>query len=417
MSSEFPRMAAVRQRFERPTVPDIPAAVREQMKRLLPADIPGKRIAVTAGSRGIRNIALIIQSVVAAVRDAGGEPFIVPAMGSHGGATAEGQIAVLESLGVTESYCAAPIHSSMEVCEIGETESGIPVVMDRNAWGADGVILVNRIKTHTDFKGDVESGLMKMTAIGLGKQAQALVLHRRGVFGIRDIMKEVATVSLATGKILGGLAILENAYDETAHIEGLLTAEIPTREPELLLQSKAMMPSLPVEEIDLLIIDAMGKDYSGTGIDTNIIGRMRMPGEAEPESPRVKYIFVRSLTEGSHGNAAGIGLVDVITRRMFHQIDLYATRQNVATSTFLARGAIPIVVENDREALEEALRACWGVDPEQARVVHVPNTLELEHVRVSETLLDEVQGKDNVEVLGAAEPLAFDADDCPAIAH
>jgi hypothetical protein len=413
MSMNFPRMARIRQRFERQRVDDIVNTVRRELERILPSDIAGKRIAVAAGSRGIRNIALVIQTVVCHLQARGAAPFIVPAMGSHGGATAAGQVEVLRSLGVTEDYCGAPVRSSMEVVQIGRVPSGcgdgVPVYLDRNAAEADGVILVNRIKTHTDFKGEIESGLMKMSAIGLGKQTQALVLHRDGTRGIRDVMKQVAGVALSSGKILGGVAIIENAYDETAHIEAIRPADIPAREADLLRWSKTMMPKLPVEDIDLLVIDEMGKNYSGTGIDTNIIGRMRIPGEPEPPSPRVKYVFVRALSDASHGNAAGIGLVDLITRRLFERIDLEATKQNVATSTFLARAAIPIVLDNDQEAIREALRACWGVRPEAARIVHIPNTLELENVRVSEPLLGEVQDREGIEILGPAEPMAFDA--------
>lgn len=407
----FPSMALVRQHFERPQVADIEQTVRAELTRALSdQSLTGKRIAVAAGSRGIRDIGRIVRSVVGDLRARGACPFIVPAMGSHGGATAPGQIGVLESLGVTGTYCGAEIVSSMEVVTIGTTAGGVAVYMDRNAHAADGVVLVNRIKTHTDFKGDIESGLMKMAAIGLGKQAQALVLHRHGVRGIRDLMKEVAHHVLGSGKILCGVAILENAYDETARIAAVRAHDIPAREPELLIESKRMMPALPVEQIDLLVIDELGKNYSGTGIDTNIIGRMRIPGEPEPDSPRVQYIFVRDLSEATQGNATGIGLADVTTRRCFEKINFDYTNQNIATSTFIARGMIPLVLDNDRTALREALRACWGVEPEQARIVHIPNTLEVEHVRVSEPLLDEVRRKAHREVIGPCEPIAFDAD-------
>jgi hypothetical protein len=405
----FPKMAPVRQTFARPRVADIEQTTRAELARLLAdRDLSGKQIAVAAGSRGIRNIGLIVRTVVSVLRERGVCPFIVPAMGSHGGATAEGQIGVLESLGVTEAYCGAEIRSAMEPVTLGTSKSGLPVYMDRNAHAADGVILVNRVKTHTDFKSDIESGLMKMASIGLGKQAQAQVLHRRGIHGIRDLMKEVAGQILASGKIIGGVAILENAYDETAHIEAIRPEAVATREPELLLESKRMMPRLPVEDIDLLIVDEIGKEFSGGGMDSNIIGRMRLRGEPEPESPRIKYIFVRDLSEGTHGNACGIGFADITTRRCFEKIDFEVTYQNIATSTFLARGMVPMALANDRAALTEVLRACWELESEQARIVHIPNTLELEWVRVSEPLLAEVQGKAHLTVTGPLEPLAFD---------
>jgi hypothetical protein len=408
----FPQMTPVRQRFERPRVDDIEGTVRTELSRALEcAQLRGKEVAVACGSRGIRNVALVARTVVGELRARGACPFVVPAMGSHGGATAEGQVGVLESLGITEVYCGAEIRSFMEVVPLGTTDSGIPIYMDRNAHAADGgVVLINRIKTHTDFKGDIESGLMKMAAIGLGKQAQALVLHRHGVHGIRDLMKDVGRHVLSSGKILCGVALLENAYDETAVIEALRSEEIPAREPALLTQSKQMMPSLPVEDIDVLIIDEIGKDKSGTGMDTNIIGRMRIPGEPEPESPRIRYIVVRDLSEATHGNATGIGLADLITRRCFDKIDLEVTYQNGATSTFLARSMIPMALDNDRRCLEEALRACWGVETEQARIVHISSTLELENIRVSEPLLPEVTRQPHLEITGPLESVVFDAD-------
>lgn len=406
----FPRMVAVRQRFERKRIEDVDGAVREQLDRVLPESLAGRRIAVAAGSRGIRNIAVILRAVVAGLRRRGACPFLVPAMGSHGGATAAGQIEVLESLGITAAFCEAPVRSSMEVCPIGETEDGVPVYMDRHAWeDSDGVIVVNRVKPHTDFHGPYESGLMKMAAIGLGKHAQALVLHALGVPGLREVMPRVARMVLGSGKILCGIAVLENAYDETAEIEALTPEAIPVREPELLARSRALLPRLPVDDIDLLIVDAMGKDFSGTGMDTNIIGRMRVRGEPEPERPRIKTIFVRDLSAASHGNALGSGLADLTTRRLFDKIDFRVTNENLITSTFLARGQIPMVLDHDRAAVEAALRANWGVAPESARIVHIANTLELERVRVSEALVAELSGRSDIEILGAPEPLRFDA--------
>ena len=352
---------------------------------------------------------MVVRTLVTVLKEHGASPFIVPAMGSHGGATAEGQRGVLESLGITENYCGAEIRSDMEPVTLGETPSGLPVYLDRHASGADAIILTNRIKTHTDFKGEIESGLMKMAAIGLGKQKQALVLHRYGVRGLRDLMREVASVLLESGKILCGLALVENAYDETAHIEAILPAELPRREAELLLLSKGMMPRLPVEDIDILIVDELGKNFSGTGIDTNIIGRMRLLGQPELETPRIKYIFVRDLSEATHGNAAGIGLADMITRRCFEKIDFEYTYQNCATSTFLARAMIPMVMENDQAALRELLRACWEIEPELARIVQIKNTLDLAQVCVSEALLPEIQQQPHLDVMGPCLPFSFDA--------
>lgn len=405
----FPNMYNVHQSFDRPVIERIEEHVASEMDRIFTnIHMNGKRIAVTAGSRGIRNIALITKTAVRWLRDHQASPFIVPAMGSHGGATAEGQVEVLASLGITEAYCEAPILSSMEVVQLGSTHRGTPVYMDKHAFESDGVLLINRIKTHTDFKSDIESGLVKMAAIGLGKHAQALQLHSSGIQGIRDMMKEVSIQVLNSGKIIGGLGILENAYDETAVIEAIPTERIMERERELLLESKQMMPKLPTDQIDLLIVDEIGKNISGTGMDTNIIGRMRILGEKEPELPRIKYIFVRDLSEVTHGNALGIGLADVTTQKVFRKIDFQVTNENVATSTFLTRAAIPIVLNNDKEALLTIFRSLWGVESQHARIVHILNTLELEHIRVSEALLQEVSALDYITVSEDVSSVKFD---------
>ncbi|MCL6517460.1 lactate racemase domain-containing protein, partial [Alicyclobacillus sp.] len=359
----------------------------------------------------IANIPIILQSVIRTLKQMGADPFIVPAMGSHGGATAEGQREVLESLGITEAFCEAPIRSSMEVVQIGETQAGVPVYMDALAAAADGVVVVGRVKLHTDFKSPIgiESGLMKMMTIGLGKHRQALALHAHGVPGIRDHMPEAARIVIASGKVLCGIAILENAFEQTAHIEAIEPERIPEREPELLRQSAAWMPKLPVDDVHLLIVDEMGKNYSGTGMDTNIIGRLRIYGVPEPETPRIQYIFVRDLSEASHGNALGIGLADLTTRRLLEKIDFQKMNENVITSTFLQRAAIPIVLDCDRDAIQAALRCLWGVAPEQARIVRIPNTLQLEHLYVSEAVWADLKGKPGVEADGPWAEMTFDA--------
>ncbi|MGH3109150.1 MAG: lactate racemase domain-containing protein, partial [Rubrobacter sp.] len=277
---EFPKVVKIRQRFPRPRVESVEAALQEQLGReeIASAIRPGMSVALTAGSRGIAEIDGILRTLVAILEEMGAEPFIVPSMGSHGGATAEGQVEILESLGVTEEFCGAPIRSSMEVVELGETERGVPVYMDRIASQADGVVLVNRIKAHTDFRSKIESGLMKMASIGLGKHEQALALHGYGVEGIRDFMVEVGDKVLESGHILFGVATVENAFDEPAIIEAIPAAEIHEREAELLAEYMRMMPGLPVSNIDVLHVDALGKNYSGTGMDTNVIGRFRILG-------------------------------------------------------------------------------------------------------------------------------------------
>ncbi|MED1850128.1 lactate racemase domain-containing protein [Brevibacillus borstelensis] len=408
----FPKMIKIRQRFTGPVVADIDGTVSKQLDSAgLKQNVkPGMQVAITAGSRGIANIHLIIRAVVRELRQMGAEPFIVPTMGSHGGATAKGQVEVLESLGITEAFCGAPIRSSLEVEQIGQTEEGMPVYVDKNALAADGIILMGRVKVHTDFKSPIgiESGLMKMAAIGLGKHKQALLIHSHGVTGIRDIMPKVARVMLARTKILCGIAIVENAFEQTALIEAIPTAQIEARERELLAESAALMPKLPAEEIDILIVDEVGKNYSGTGMDTNIIGRLRIQGTPEPQSPRIKYIIASDLSEASHGNGLGIGLADLTTQRFFDKLDFKAMNENVITSTFLARASIPIVLESDRAAIAAALRANWGVEPEKARIMRIPSTLHLEYLYVSEALLPEVAELPHVEVVGELAELEFD---------
>ena len=406
----FPRVVKVRQDFPRPRVEDVEAALREQCGRdeIRRRIEPGMEVAVTAGSRGISNIVPILGAVVGILKEAGALPFVVPAMGSHGGATAEGQVEILESLGVTEDSVRAEIRSSMEVVEIGETERGVPVYMDRIASEADGVVVVGRIKQHTDFHADFESGLLKMASIGLGKHAQALALHALGVPGIRDHMVGAGKVVFRSGRVLFGIGVVENAYEETAIVEAIPPQKVAEREAELLEESAKLMPKLPVSDIDVLFVDELGKNFSGTGMDTNVVGRFRILGVKEPESPRVKYLIAGDVSEASHGNALGVGLADLTTRRLFEKLDMGAMNQNVLTSTFLERAKIPMVMESDREALEAAIRCNWGVAPEDTRFVRIPNTLHLRHVYLSENLVQEALANGNVEVVEEASEMGFD---------
>jgi hypothetical protein len=407
----FPKVVKVRQKFPRPLVEDVEATIRDEVEKVTSSRVQaGMRIALTAGSRGIAQIDVVLRSLVRVLKERGAEPFIVPAMGSHGGATAEGQVEVLQSLGVTEEFCEAQILSSMEVVEIERTERGVPVYMDRHASKADGVVIVNRIKAHTDFRSRIESGLLKMASIGLGKHDAALALHGYGVTGIRDYMIEVGEEIFRSGRVLFGVGIVENAYDEPARIEAIEPDNVRGREEELLEEYMGMMPALPVREMDVLFVDSLGKDYSGTGMDTNVIGRFRILGVEEPESPRAKYLIVSKISEGSHGNALGIGLADITTERLFSAIDYEAMNANVMTSTFLERAKIPMVLANDREALEAAIRCNWGVPAEETRFVRIPNTLHLEHAYLSENLVDEALENGNVEVIGEAAEPRFDKD-------
>ena len=406
----FPKVVKVRQDFPRPRVEDVGETLREQCagEEIRARIEPGAQVAITAGSRGIAGIDSILRSLVDILKEAGASPFIIPAMGSHGGATAEGQVEILRSLGVTEESVGAEIRSSMDVVEIGETGSGVPVFMDRIASEADGVVVVGRIKQHTDFRSGVESGLLKMASIGLGKHAQALALHAHGVKGIRDYMVEAGKEVYGSGRVLFGVGIVENAYEETAILEAIPSERVAEREAELLKESANLMPKLPVSDIDVLFVDELGKNFSGTGMDTNVVGRFKILGVEEPESPNVKYLIVGDVSEASHGNALGVGLADFTTQRLFEKVDYGAMNQNVLTSTFVERAKIPMVMESDREALAAAVRCNWGVEPEDTRFVRIPNTLHLRYAYLSENLLDEALTGGNVEVVEEAAELSFD---------
>lgn len=408
-------LTRIRCRYDAPRVADIGAAVPAELSRPEVAAVlgslkPGARIAVAVGSRGITNLQGVVRALVGELRLRGARPFIVPAMGSHGGATAEGQIGILREYGITAEGVGAPLVSSMETVELSPAADGTRVFMARDAWEADGTILVNRIKAHTDFHGEYESGLMKMAVIGLGKHSQALEIHGFGVEGLRKRIEPVARSLIASGKILGGLALVENAYDETAHIRFVPAADMPDAERELLALSKRLMPRLPASPLDLLILDEIGKNISGVGMDPNIVGRMRVRGQDEPEYPVVASIIACALTPESHGNALGIGLADLTTRALYDKIDYGATMANAITSTFLERAKIPLIAEHPRQAVEIALRAASVRDPSTARIMRIKNTLSLDELWVSDPLLAELAGRADIEVTDWRSPL-FEGDE------
>jgi len=393
----------IQQTFPRPRLLEIESAVTQEIAPLAGMLRPNARIAITVGSRGIADITRVVKTVVDLAKRQGALPFIIPAMGSHGGGTAEGQTEILASYGITEATMGAPVRATMEVVDLTPPGAPCPVFMDRYAYDSDGVILINRVKPHTDFHGSHESGLVKMSVIGLGKHRQALAIHTRGVYGLRELIPVTARTILASGKVLFGVAIVENAYDETMAIKAWHASEIMAREPELLALARANMPSLPVDELDVLIIDQMGKNISGAGIDPNIIGRNRIRGEAEPEAPRIKTLVVTDLTEASHGNAVGIGLADVATQRLFNKIDFRATNENTVTSSFLDRGKLPVIAESDAQAYAWALRGCNLREPEAARVIRVRDTLHLAELYVSASVYQELRDRPGIETL---KPLA-----------
>ncbi len=414
----FPSMHAARRIYaaeEVPEIPvdDVPERVRAELGRLRGRVAPGERVAITAGSRGIANMAAIVRACGVAIRAAGGDPFVMPAMGSHGGATAEGQVEMLAGYGITEAAMGMPVVSSMEVRQIGQLAGGTPVYMSVTALEADRILVVNRVKPHTDFRAPIESGLAKICAIGMGKQKGAQTIHSNGTRGLAELMPQVARSMIeTTGKIVGGLAILENAYDHTADLVWVEPDGIAaSTEVELQRRAKALMPSLPFDDIDVLVVDEMGKNVSGAGMDPNILGRMLVPGVPEFERPRVTAVVVLDLTDESHGNAVGLGLADFTTERVVAKVDWQATYVNGYTSGTggLMRGRLPMAFPTDRAAIATAMRMSGRPDPAQVRVVRIKNTLMAAFPQISANLLPEAAAA-RLEVLGEARPLSFDGD-------
>lgn len=401
------RMACVVQRLYRRRVSKVEEEVVRQLQRLNLSDrLKGKRIAITAGSRGIASIPEIIKGVVTFVRSCGGDPFVFPAMGSHGGATAEGQAAILRDYGITEEAIGAPILATMEVERIGDAD-GIPVYTDKFAANADGIIVVNRIKHHTDFSGPHESGLMKMMAVGMGKRQGADIAHTYKAWSLRHYIPPMAREVLRQLPIVAGLAVLENSYHEVAHLVALLPEEIESQERRWLRFWKRIRPKIPFNHLDVLIVEQMGKNISGTGMDTKVIGRMMVTGEHELKHPMPRVIVVLDLTDESHGNAAGLGLADITTQRLISKVNWHDTHVNVFTSGFIERDRIPVVAENERQALEWALEIAKVRDPEKARIVRIRDTNTLGVLYISQGLWEEAAKQRHLQIL-REEPLAFD---------
>jgi hypothetical protein len=403
----------VRQQFERPQVGDVAAAVTAALDRLdLRRTIrPGQTVALTAGSRGIANIPLALRSVAGYLKDLQARPFIVPAMGSHGGGTAEGQRHIIESYGITEDYVGAPIRASMDVVSLGATAEGFPVLLDRHASEADHIAVIARVKPHTGFSGPIESGLLKMMMIGLGKHAGALEYHRILLdYPFDQVVRSVVRTVRARAPIAFGLALVENAYDETARIDGVLPDEFEPREEELLALAKRWLARLPFRQADLLIIDEIGKDISGSGMDTNIVGRKRaFRTQRLDNQPEMRHIFVRGLTERTHGNATGIGLADFTTTRLVRAMDYRATVVNCLTAGYPEGANLPVHFDTDREVLDAALVINGTRTPEQARVMRIRNTLCLEEVEVSEACFREGPPASPLTVLNGPHLPTFDA--------
>lgn len=409
---KLPSMIRVKQRFEAPVVDNLPEAIGAELDRIDAESIVGKgsSVAVTAGSRGVADIAVIVKATVDYLKRIGAEPFIVPAMGSHGGASAAGQRDVLAHYGITDKRMGVPIKATMDVVEIGQTADKLPVFLDRYASEADYIIPLNRIKAHTDFSGSIESGLMKIMAIGLGKQKGANTYHRASIqHGFEHVITSVGSLVLGTGKVAFGIGIIENAYEQTAKVAALRSNELMSGERELLIESKALMGRLPFDTLDFLIVDYMGKNISGTGMDTNIIGRRLQTLGVEPEKPKIIRIFVRDVTDASDGNVTGIGLADFTTTRLVDRIDRHATYMNGITGLGPQKSRIPFHYDTDREAIEIALQTIGLTPPEQASVIRIENTLNMTEVDISESLLEAAKLRTDLEVIGRLSSLEFDS--------
>jgi hypothetical protein len=400
----LPRVVRVQQVFDKTKLDDAYAAVSAGLRGLgLDRKIaPGARIAITAGSRGIHNLVRMTRATVDTVKAMDGRPFIVPAMGSHGGATDEGQRSLLAELGISETTMGCPVVSSMEVEEIGRTPAGVPVFLDKNALRADGIIAINRVKLHTVFRGPVESGLCKILAVGLGKHKGAQQIHK---IGVAEIVVESARVILAKAPVLAGVAILENSRDETMEIHVVPPERFEATDVALLKRAWQVFPRVPFDPLDVLVVDEMGKNISGTGMDTNVIGvGGRLGGKLTMGSPVVSAVVVLGLTAETHGNANGIGLADLTTRRLVDSIDYKSTYTNVITTRLWAGGRLPLILDTDREAIELAV---GDVSMDQLRFVRIKDTLHLEELEISEPLLPEAR-RIGLNILGEARTLEFD---------
>ncbi len=407
----IPRMAKVKQFFLRPVIEDVEGSLVLKLREgaFLAQIKPGWKVAITAGSRGIANMPLMLRTIVREVKAAGGEPFIFPAMGSHGGATAEGQAKTLEGMGVTEDYLGAPIRATMEVVELGISTNGRPVYIDKYADEADAIIVINRIKPHPAFRGPYESGLMKMITIGMGKQRGADFAHMLGFGQMAESVPAIARVTIAKKNIICAVGIIENAYHETAQIEIMKSQDINDREPILLKKAWELYPRIFFDKLDVLILDELGKDICGTGFDTNILGRYHT--EYASGGPDITRIAVLDVTEKSHGNANGVGILDFTTRRLFEKMDFDQTYPNSLTSTVPMSVKLPMVLKNDRQAIQAAIKTCNIIDRTKVKMVRIKNTVKLDEIEISESLLPYAEENPALEVEGELFDLRFNDKD------
>ncbi|GIP39753.1 hypothetical protein J31TS4_30330 [Paenibacillus sp. J31TS4] len=395
----IPEMVRIRQNFDASVVEDPEGTLRKELKRPGAVDRirPGQQVAVAVGSRGIANIDLFTKLTIEAIREAGAHPFIVPCMGSHGGATAEGQTEVLAHLGVTEEAMGAPIRSTMEVVKLDELPNGLPVYIDKYAYEADAIVVINRVKPHTAFRGRIESGIMKMISIGLGKQKGAEACHQLGFKYMAENVPAMARVMLDKLPILFGVALVENAYDQTCRIEVLPAEQIEEREMELLEEAKARLPQILFDQIDVLVIDYIGKNISGDGMDPNVTGRYPTPYATG--GPDVSKMVVLDLTKETKGNANGVGTADFTTQRLVDQMDRTATYANGLTSTVCAPTKIATTLANQEDAIKAAVKTCNILDYTKCRLVRIKDTLHLGEIEISVNLLEEARRHPDIEIL------------------
>ncbi|WP_342601738.1 lactate racemase domain-containing protein [Peribacillus sp. FSL E2-0159] len=405
---QLPRMVKVRQKFRTPQIADVAGEVKKAIKEagVLSRINEDDRVAIAVGSRGVADLPILVRETVAAVMEAGGNPFIVPAMGSHGGATAEGQIDVLHQLGISEEAVGAPIMSSMEVIKLDELPNGLPVYIDKLAYESDKIIVINRIKPHTAFRGPVESGLMKMITIGLGKQKGAEAAHAYSFKYMAEHVPEMAKISLAKAPIIFGLATIENAYDKPAKIIAVPAEELEEVEPGLLLEAKSLMPKIHFDSMDVLIVNELGKDISGDGMDPNITGNFATPYATG--GPDVKRTVVLGLTEKTHGNANGIGMADMTTKAVMNEIEWEKGYANALTSTVTDVVKLPMFLDTQELAVKAAIKTCNAFDLNKARVVRIKNTLDIGEIWISESMMEEALKNKNIEILSEPEGLALD---------
>lgn len=416
----LPKIFRLRQNLEGPRVDDVAAEVDARLARLeLGKKVrPGQSVAVTVGSRGVANIAVMTRAIVEHLNGLGAKPFIVPAMGSHGGGTAEGQRHLIESYGITEEFVGCPIRASMETVILGRAKEGFPIHFDRLAFEADHVVVCNRIKPHTVFTGAIESGLMKMLLIGLGNCEGATIYHRAiRDFSFDQIIRSVAGEVLSRCHILAGVAVVENAHDQTARIEAVEPKTFEARESELLVLAKCWMARLPFQHVDVLLVDRIGKEISGTGLDPNVVGRKFNDHQATAdEFPKVQRIALRGLTEASDGNAIGMGMAEFCRSKLLRQANMDVTRLNGLTSGHIAAVMPPLDYETDREMLSVALGTIGLIEPPEARLLWIADTLHLGEMECSAAYLGEAQGRDDLEILTDLRSLPFDeADNLPEL--